>query len=108
MIFLTNNRNYSITFPYQIGTVMELSNNSNILAELKQYRVTIEHYKKTIYVLLSTKIYDSDLEYNFEITLDELNSNWKKTNQIVFKGSIGTKLDLGDEFINKVKTLSLK
>ena len=105
---MTNNGNYSVTFPYPIGTVMELNNNFNILAEIKQYRVTIEHYKKAIYALLSTKIYVSDPEYNFEITLDELNSNWKKTNQIMFKGSVGTKLDLGDEFINKAKTLALK
>ena len=43
----------------------------------------------------------------FEITIDELISNWKKTNKIIFEENIGTRLDLGEEFDNYVKKLTL-
>lgn len=97
------NNKYSIEFPYKIGTVLEMYTNPNNLAEIRQYRVTNEN----ILVGLSSKIFDINSNSEFEITIDELISNWKKTNKITFKGSIGTRLDLGEEFDSYARKLTL-
>ena len=94
---------YSLELPYEIGTILERKDNHNTLAEIRQYRVT----NKNILVGLSSKVSDSNPSPEMEITIDELQSNWKKTNQIILKGSIGTVLDLGEEFDNWAKKLTL-
>lgn len=94
---------YYIEFPYRIGTILEMKNNPKNLVEIRQYRITNEN----ILVGLSSKIYDVDSNLEFEITIDELNSNWKKTDQIVFGGNIGTRLELGENFNRYAKRLTL-
>ena len=94
---------YSIEFPYRIGTILEMKNNPNNLVEIRQYRITNEN----ILVGLSSKIHDINSNSEFEITIDELNSNWKKTDQIIFGGNIGTRLDLGENFNRYAKRLTL-
>ena len=98
-----NDNKYSIEFPYKIGTILEMYANPNTLAEIREYRVTNEN----ILVGLSSKIFDRNLSPEFEITIDELISNWKKTNKITFKGNIGTRLDLGEEFDRYARKLTL-
>ena len=78
-------------------------NNPNILVEIREYRITNEN----ILVGLSYKVFDNNPKPEIEITINELYSNWKKTNKIIFKGSIGTRLDLGEEFNCYAKKLTL-
>ena len=100
---LISNKKYFIEFPYKIGTILEMYSDSNNLAEIRQYRVTNEN----ILVGLSSKIFDINSNPEFEITIDELISNWKKTDKIIFKGDIGTRLDLGEDFERYAKKLTL-
>ena len=77
------NKKESIEVPYEIGTIIELKENPNILARICQYRITVEHYKKIIYAGLNTNIYEKELEIECEITTDELKEKWRKTDRII-------------------------
>ena len=98
-----HNEKYSIEFPYRIGTIVELKQNPNILAEIKHYIVTTIDNKEIIIVSLSTKIHESDPDYEFEITTNELEASWRRTDKIILGSNIGTRINLK----NNVKTLKV-
>ena len=49
------NKKEMIEVPYMIGTIVELKDNSDVLAKICQYRITIKNSHKIIYVGLATK-----------------------------------------------------
>lgn len=77
------NRKESIEVPYGIGTIIELKENPDVLAKICQYRITIEHLEKVIYVGLSSQIYEDKSKIEKEIAIDELEEKWKKTDRII-------------------------
>lgn len=66
-----------------IGTVVELKDNSDVLAKICQYRITIKNSHKIIYVGLVTKYYERDVEPDYEITSEELMEKWIKTDKML-------------------------
>lgn len=77
------NRKEIIEVPYEIGTIIELKDNPNVLAKICQYRITVEHYAKVIIVGLSSQIYGDKSEIEKEISIDELEEKWEKTSRII-------------------------
>jgi len=75
------NKKESIEVPYAIGTIVELKENPNVLAKICQYRID---YRRIINVGLSLDIYSKNTETNYEITNEDLEKNWKKTDRIIF------------------------
>ena len=69
--------------PFEIGTILELKKNHDVLAKICQYRFYVANYKQEISVGLTSKIYDFDNKVEKEITVEELLSNWKKPDKIV-------------------------
>ena len=74
----------NIEFPYRIGTTMEFKGDSNILASICQYRVVFENYKNVIYVGLDFDIYSNNPVIHREISIEELEKYWKKTDKKIF------------------------
>ena len=79
------NKKESIEVPYEIGTIIELKENPDVLARICQYRITVEHFKKVIYVGLNTNIYEKESETDCEIISEELEEKWRKTNRIIIR-----------------------
>ena len=77
------NKKEMIEVPYMIGTIVELKDNSDVLAKICQYRITIKNSHKIIYVGLATKQYERDVELYYEITSEELLEKWKKTDKML-------------------------
>ena len=77
------NRKELIEVPYRIGTIVELKDNSEMLARICQYRIIIKNSHKIIYVGLATKYYERDVEPDYEITSEELMERWKKTDKML-------------------------
>lgn len=77
------NRKESIEVPYGIGTIIELKDNPDVLAKICQYRINIENLRLVIYVGLNTNIYEKESEIDCEITAEELEEKWKKTDKII-------------------------
>ena len=80
---LSPNRKESIEVPYRIGTIVELKDNPDVLARINQYRITVEDYRQVINVGLNTDIYENEDENLREITVEELEENWKKADRII-------------------------
>ena len=72
-----------IELPYRIGTIIELKDNSDVMARICQYRITNDNLNEIIYIGLNTNIYEQDFEIDCEITLEELETKWKKTDKII-------------------------
>jgi len=79
------NKKELIEVPYRIGTVVELIDNPSVLARICEYRITIENLKQVINVGLSCNIYDEETNIDYEITVEELIEQWKKTDKIIFR-----------------------
>ena len=79
------NEKESIEVPYGIGTIIELKENRDVLAIICQYRITVEHLKKVIYVGLNTNIYEKESDIDCEIISEELEENWRKTDRIIIR-----------------------
>lgn len=79
------NEKESIEVPYGIGTIIELKENPDVLAIICQYRITVEHLKKVIYVGLNTNIYEKESDIDCEIISEELEENWRKTDRIIIR-----------------------
>lgn len=77
------NKKENIEVPYMIGAVVELKDNSDVLAKICQYRIIIKNSHKIIYVGLATKYYERDVEPDYEITSEELMERWKKTDKML-------------------------
>ena len=80
---LNPNKKEFIEIPYRIGTIIELKENSDELARICQYRITVEHFEEKVYVGLNTDIYEEKYEIECEITLKELEEKWRKTDKII-------------------------
>lgn len=78
---LTNDK--IIKIPYEIGTIVELKDNSGILARICQYRVCFENNTQVIKAGLTTNIYDENAKIEGEIICEKLVEKWKKTNKIL-------------------------
>lgn len=97
---MINDRNsdekISIEFPYKMGTTMEFKEDANILARICQYRIAFENNENVIYVGLCFDVYSNNPVIHYEISSEELEKYWKKTDKV-----INTK-------INSVKPLKYK
>ena len=76
-------RKESIEVPYGIGTIIELKDNPDVLAKICQYRINVENLRLVIYVGLNTNIYEKESEIDCEITAEELEEKWRKTDRII-------------------------
>ncbi len=77
------NKKKSIDVPYEIGTIVELKDNPDVLARIIQYRITVEHLRQVINVGLNTNIYENEDKIDCEITVEELEEKWKKPDRII-------------------------
>ena len=77
------NKKENIEVPYKVGTIVELKENSDVLAKICQYRIIVKNSHKIIYVGLATKYYERDVEPDYEITSEELMERWKKTDKMI-------------------------
>ena len=98
---LNPRRKYLVEFPYMIGTAFKLKSNTDILAKIVQYRVEVKGYKEIIHVGLTTDVYSSNTEVEYEIILDELEEKWQKTDKIVEKIN-PVNFDLGLEYCSYI------
>ena len=80
-----SSRKESIEVPYGIGTIIELKDNPDVLARICQYRITVESLKVVIYVGLNTNIYEEKQKIDCEITTEELEEKWRKTDKIIIR-----------------------
>lgn len=76
-------RKESIEVPYGIATIIELKDNPDILARICQYRIIVENLKRVIYVGLNTNVSEEKQKIDYEITTEELEEKWKKSNRII-------------------------
>ena len=77
------NKIESYEVPFRIGTVVELKDNPDVLAIINQYRIIVVDYNRVIYVGLNSDVNQREGKVDFEITTEELEEKWKKTDKLI-------------------------
>lgn len=125
---MINNREAKVTFnqteiidvPYSVGTIIEFKNNPNIMAKIIQYRITeqakvglsfaididnkedrLENQKLIFKMPQKFIIAEFTNMLDLEITLKELEANWKKTDKIVIGNIDFNEYNQYPEFSNR-------
>ena len=95
-----------ISVPYNVGTIMELRNNSKVLARICEYRIRSVHGKRVINVALTSDIYEENPKIKNVIDIKELLQNWKKTDKILINND--PKYSIGLVNMPKIKVKKIK
>ena len=60
-----------------------MKDNPDVLAIINQYRIIVVDYNRVIYVGLNSDVNQREGKVDFEITTEELEEKWKKTDKLI-------------------------